>query len=72
MSRVGSLEISEVEWDKMMEINVKGVWNVCSSVVPVMKTQGYGKIVNISSGCIERVSVSYPLRDLKSGRDRAH
>ena len=24
----GSLEISEAEWDKMMEINVKGVWNV--------------------------------------------
>ena len=39
MSRVGSLEISESEWDKMMEINVKGVWNVCSAVVPVMKTQ---------------------------------
>ena len=50
MSRVGSLEITEAEWDKMMEINVKGVWNVCSAVVPVMKTQGYGKIVNISSG----------------------
>ena len=50
MSRVGSLEITEAEWDKMMEINVKGVWNVCSAIVPVMKTQGYGKIVNISSG----------------------
>ena len=50
MSRVGSLEISESEWDKMMKINVKGVWNVCSAVVPVMKNQEYGKIVNISSG----------------------
>ena len=50
MSRVGSLEITEAEWDKMMEINVKGVWNVCSAVVPVMKTKRYGKIVNISSG----------------------
>ena len=50
MSRVGSLEIPEAEWDKMMEINVKGVWNVCSSVAPVMKAQNYGKIVNISSG----------------------
>ena len=43
MSRVGSLEITEAEWDKMMEINVKGVWNVCSSVVPVLRTQRYGK-----------------------------
>ncbi|MGA1002320.1 MAG: SDR family NAD(P)-dependent oxidoreductase, partial [Litorivicinaceae bacterium] len=50
MSRVGSLDITEAEWDKMMEINVKGVWNVCSAVVPIMKTQGYGKVVNISSG----------------------
>jgi len=50
MSRVGSLEITEAEWDKMMEINVKGVWNVCSSIVPLMKAQNYGKIVNISSG----------------------
>ena len=50
MSRVGSLEITEAEWDKMMEINVKGVWNVCSAVAPVMKAQNYGKIVNISSG----------------------
>ena len=50
MSRVGSLEIPEAEWDKMMEINVKGVWNVCSAVAPVMKAQNYGKIVNISSG----------------------
>ena len=50
MSRVGSLDITEAEWDKMMEINVKGVWNVCSAVVPVMKTQGYGKVLNISSG----------------------
>ena len=31
--------------DKMMEINVKGVWNVCSAVVPVMKTQGYGRLL---------------------------
>ena len=50
MSRVGSLSLTEAEWDKMMEINVKGVWNVCSSVIPKMRDQGYGKIVNISSG----------------------
>ena len=59
MSRVGSLEITEAEWDKMMEINVKGVWNVCSAVVPVMKTQGYGKIVNISSGTALKGSPSF-------------
>ena len=44
------LKYQETEWDKMMEINVKGVWNVCSAVVPVMKERKYGKIVNISSG----------------------
>lgn len=50
MSRSYFDEIDPSEWDRMMQINLKGVWLACRAVVPVMKQQGYGKIVNISSG----------------------
>jgi 3-oxoacyl-[acyl-carrier protein] reductase len=52
MSRVGFEEISIDEWDRMMTVNVKGVWLCCRAVVPYMRRQGKGKIVNISSGTV--------------------
>lgn len=42
-------DIPSDDWDRMMAINVKGVWNVTRAVAPQMRKQGYGKIVNISS-----------------------
>jgi 3-oxoacyl-[acyl-carrier protein] reductase len=42
-------ETSEAESDRLLDINIKGVWNCVSAVVPVMKSAGGGKIVNISS-----------------------
>lgn len=42
-------EITEAEWDKMMTVNVKGIWLCCKAVFPQMKSQGKGKIVNLSS-----------------------
>jgi 3-oxoacyl-[acyl-carrier protein] reductase len=41
--------IDEQEWDRVMDVNVKGVWLCCRAVVPVMRRQGKGKIVNITS-----------------------
>ena len=41
--------ISEADWDATMTINVKGIWNCCKAVVPVMRQTGGGSIVNISS-----------------------
>lgn len=49
ISRVGFEEISPEEWDQVMAVNVKGVFLCCRAVVPHMKAQGGGKIVNISS-----------------------
>src|SRR5262249_7352198 len=39
---------SEV-WDKIMAVNLTGPMRLCKAVAPVMKAQGRGRIVNISS-----------------------
>ena len=41
--------IGDREWDLMMAVNVKGVFNCTKAVLPLMKVQGSGKIVNVSS-----------------------
>lgn len=41
--------MSEEEWDKVMSIDVKGVFLVSKAVLPHMLTQARGKIVNIAS-----------------------
>jgi 3-oxoacyl-[acyl-carrier protein] reductase len=42
-------DISGDEWDLVMSVNVKGVFNFSKAVFPHMKLQRSGKIVNISS-----------------------
>ena len=42
-------DISEEEWDKMFNVNIKGMFLCCKAVVPDMIKNHYGKIVNISS-----------------------
>jgi 3-oxoacyl-[acyl-carrier protein] reductase len=42
-------QITVSEWDKMMAVNLKGIFLCCKAVVPYMKKQGEGKIVNIAS-----------------------
>jgi len=43
------VDIDEAEWDRVFDINVKGVYRACRAVVPHMMERRYGKIVNISS-----------------------
>src|SRR3954465_7621825 len=50
MSRAPFDEIHPEEWDRMMAVNLRGTWFACRAVVPQMRTQRYGKIINISSG----------------------
>lgn len=42
-------QITVEEWDSVMAVNVKGVWLCIKAVMPQMKRQGKGKIINISS-----------------------
>jgi NAD(P)-dependent dehydrogenase (short-subunit alcohol dehydrogenase family) len=41
--------IPEAEWDRLMAVNVKGIWQCVKAVAPVMKGQGSGRIVNVAS-----------------------
>jgi 3-oxoacyl-[acyl-carrier protein] reductase len=43
-------EISAKEWDKVIQVNLKGTFLCCKAVYPQMKEQGRGKIINVSSG----------------------
>jgi 3-oxoacyl-[acyl-carrier protein] reductase len=52
ISRVGFEQISSDEWDRLMAVNVRGVWLCCRAVVPYLRRQGKGKIVNISSSTV--------------------
>jgi 3-oxoacyl-[acyl-carrier protein] reductase len=42
-------ELGEADWDRMVNVNMKGVFLCCRAVIPVMKRQQRGHIVNIAS-----------------------
>jgi len=42
-------KLDEAEWDATMNVNVKGIWQCCKAVLPSMKSQNSGSIINISS-----------------------
>lgn len=42
-------DMQEIDWDEVMDINLKGAFNCCKFITPGMISRHYGKIVNISS-----------------------
>lgn len=52
ISRVGFQDISEDEWDRVMDVNVKGVWLCTRAIAPAMQERKQGSIVNIASGTV--------------------
>lgn len=42
-------QLEESQWDAVMEVNIKGVWQCCKAVVDPMRAAGGGSIINISS-----------------------
>jgi len=42
-------EMVAADWDRYLEVNIKGTFNSCKAVMPYMKKQSKGKIVNIAS-----------------------
>jgi NAD(P)-dependent dehydrogenase (short-subunit alcohol dehydrogenase family) len=48
------LDIDVALWDRVMAINIRGVFLMTKHVAPHMIAQKYGKIINISSGTVAR------------------
>jgi len=45
-------DIPVEEWDRVMAVNVRGVWLCCKAAAPEMRKRKYGKIVSICTGRI--------------------
>ena len=42
-------KMTDEQWNTVIDVNVNGVYNCCKAVVPSMREQKYGKIVNLAS-----------------------
>ena len=42
-------DLDPAQWDRIFAVNVKGVWQCCKAVMPAMREQKRGAIVNIAS-----------------------
>jgi NAD(P)-dependent dehydrogenase (short-subunit alcohol dehydrogenase family) len=45
-------QITREQWDLALSVNVRGVYECVKAVLPEMRRQGYGKIINITSGTV--------------------
>jgi 3-oxoacyl-[acyl-carrier protein] reductase len=45
-------QISEPEFAQVMAVNVTGTFNCCQAVAPILRAQGSGSIINLSSGTV--------------------
>lgn len=47
LSPMSALKVDE--WDRMIDVNIRGVLYGIAAVLPLMNRQGYGQIINVSS-----------------------
>lgn len=52
MNRGGIETIDPKEWDRLMAVNLKGLFFCARAVLPTMRAQKFGKIINISSSTV--------------------
>lgn len=52
MNRGGIETIDPAEWDRLMAVNLKGLFFCSRAVLPTMRAQKSGKIINIASGTV--------------------
>jgi 3-oxoacyl-[acyl-carrier protein] reductase len=53
-------ELDPAEWDRVLDVNLKGVFLCCRAAVPTMKAQRSGKIINVASGTFLQGSGDMP------------
>ncbi|MCU0559911.1 MAG: SDR family oxidoreductase [Desulfobacterales bacterium] len=44
-----SWKMSEEQWDRVLEVNLKGYFNFTRHVAPLLKDQKYGRVINVTS-----------------------
>jgi len=47
--KIASLDLADADWNRVMDINLRGTWHTCQMVGRQMKDQLYGRIINIAS-----------------------
>ena len=47
--KVPVVEMPDEDWDRVIQVNLTGMFNICKACLPSMMVRRYGKIVNISS-----------------------
>ena len=58
IARQNTMEnISEADWDAVIDVNLKGVFNTCKRFVPAMQERGWGRVINLSSIAGRRGSI---------------
>ncbi len=45
-------QLAVAEWDRVMSVNVKGVWLAVRALAPLLKISGVARIINISSSTV--------------------
>ncbi len=60
-------DIAVDEWDRVMAVNIRGTWLTAKAAIPEMKKNGYGKIINISSGRAFKGSTHFLHYDASKG-----
>jgi 3-oxoacyl-[acyl-carrier protein] reductase len=43
------IEVTEADWDRVIDVNLKGTFNAVQAVLPYLVRQGHGKIVTVAS-----------------------
>lgn len=52
LTRAPFEDLEEEEWDRVMAVNVKGVWQVSRALTPLMQGSKGGSIINIASATV--------------------
>lgn len=52
LNRADFEDLAEDEWDRVMDVNVKGIWQMSRAVSPLMRSKQAGSIINVGSATV--------------------